>query len=168
MRVIAIVSYVKIYILFPVSFTFAQVSGGLFRALMPYVMRLYCFVCCIGHVCFEARAICLYVGAIVTELRHDLRQEWGSRMWATSGYQLQSNVSLLWKMASVVRWGVWCCVFFVLLRVIKTEYVLSDRIGKPEIFSSLVYWITLHHKLSNYVNICMFRPAPQVNCSRFT
>jgi len=67
MRIIAIVSYVKIYILFPVSFTFASVSGGLFRALMPYVMRLCCFVCCIRHVCFEARAICLYVGAIFTE-----------------------------------------------------------------------------------------------------
>jgi len=67
MRIIAIVSYVKIYILFPVSFTFASVSGGLFRAFILYVMRLCCCVCCIRHVCFEARAICLYVGAIVTE-----------------------------------------------------------------------------------------------------
>jgi len=67
MRNIAIVSYVKIYILFPVSFTFASVSGGLFRAFVLYVMCVCCFVCCIGHVCFEARAICLYVGAIVTE-----------------------------------------------------------------------------------------------------
>ncbi|XP_069695269.1 uncharacterized protein Meltrin [Periplaneta americana] len=31
-------------------------------------------------------------------------------------------------MASVGEWKVWCCVFFVLLRVIKTEYVLSDRL----------------------------------------
>lgn len=67
MRIIAIVSYVKIYVLFPVSFTFASVSGGLFRAFMLRVMRLCCFVCCIRHVCFGARAVCLYVGAIVTE-----------------------------------------------------------------------------------------------------
>jgi len=43
MRIIAIVSYVKIYILFPVSFTFASVSRGLFRAFMLYVpFVLFC------------------------------------------------------------------------------------------------------------------------------
>lgn len=102
------------------------------------------------------------------KLRHDLREEWGSMMLATSGDQLQSNVSLLWKMASVGKWEVWCCVFFVLLRVIKTENILSDRAGKPEIFSSLVYGIILHHKVNNYVSICMFRPAPEVYCSTYT
>ena len=67
MRFIAIVNYLKVYMLLPVSFTFASVSGGLFRFFVLYVMRLFCFVCCIWHVCFGARAICLYVGAIVTE-----------------------------------------------------------------------------------------------------